>query len=94
MQALSEQQNKLLEQLYAISDLQFATLPPFQQLDLMRSLHLQTVDKGEVIIREGDRGGSLYFLLGPKAAQVEVVVARDGMCLYCTALFLFYASFV
>ena len=70
----------IADQLRDIKDLQFDTLSPSEQNELVNSIGIFEKAAHEVIISEGDDddGGCFYLVLGPPNAQVEVVRMVSG----------------
>lgn len=65
-----------------LEDLEFESMPDEQQEIYMRSLIVETYQPGECIIREGDVGNDLYFVVATqdtnRVAEVEVIQNQDS----------------
>ena len=72
--------NEMFAQLREITDLQFDSLEPSDQQELIRSIETRTMYPGDIVVREGDDddGGCFFLILGPEDAQVEVVRTVNG----------------
>mmetsp|Transcript_24677 Transcript_24677/g.36361 ORF Transcript_24677/g.36361 Transcript_24677/m.36361 type:complete len:515 (+) Transcript_24677:137-1681(+) len=80
--------NEMFAQLREITDLQFDSLEPSDQQELIRSIETRTMYPGDIVVREGDDddGGCFFLILGPEDAQVEVVRTVNGAEEFLTRL--------
>ncbi|CAM9201076.1 unnamed protein product, partial [Ectocarpus fasciculatus] len=69
---------KLRDALLAVEDLHFCELPLTKQVELMKCLSIVDFSGGQIVYKEGDLSGAVYFLLDPAADAEWQLDAEEG----------------